>query len=139
MFFDSNIRKYENVISYFDNKDIYPTVRIILDNTYALGIVITKWNNESDPNKGKFIAIKTVSDFYDSWDKLNMESIYSTIDNSLNEILDYTQDDIQYSPHNDIFVFKFSVNCWRNVILKKVKWIYNGNKPSVNPIEFLCN
>lgn len=139
MFFDSNLRKYEHIITYFDNKAIYPTVRISHDGKYSLGIVVMKWNNESEPNKGKFIAIKVISDFIADWNIFDKDSLLSTIDNSINEIIGYNEDDVRFTPNNDIFVFKFSVNCWRHVILKKVKWVFSGKKPCYNSIEFLCH
>jgi hypothetical protein len=132
--FDSSLAKYDihnvayNVES--QNIDSMPTCKIKLDDMYFLAVSLHKWlvDPEYDKNnRGYYIATYKIAE---ESDKYNIEQTKIALDNlkllcNKEFIMEIQKGKIP----QEVKVFKFSVNCWRNVEKKGKKWTYIGDKP----------
>lgn len=129
MYFDTSVVKYEhhNVAYNDETKELRlgPVTKIIVEEGEFISISLAKWCIENPPNKGKYIAFLALSDIPDA------ENIMQTF------VKDYDEDpqniiaNIQNGTYTkNIHVFKFSVNSWRAVEMKKKKWCFIYSKPT---------
>lgn len=139
--FDSSLAKFDIHNTAYNTEshslENFPTCRVLLDNTYKLGVSLHKWM--VDPvqdagNRGCYIAIYTLSDT-ENIDKENCEKLLEELKkkcygNFIKSIQDGKLD-------KNITVFKFSVNCWRPVKKKGKKWTYIGDKPHKNSEQLI--
>ena len=134
--------KFETHVAKFDDHEVFssvvpklPTVRLFLDNKYALGISLHKWNISEGTQKGNYIAIYKICDFESSWESIDLTNVYEFLQTQTDSIRSFdiiTLEDASFT-NEAVYVFKFSVNIWRRVMLtgKKVKkWTYTDEKPS---------
>lgn len=131
--FDSTLAKFDihNVGFNTETRELeeFPTCRILLDNTYYLGVSLHKWlvdPVQDSGNRGYYIAVYSLGE-EDDIDKKNCKLLLDSL--KTNCTGDYIKNIQDGKLEDNIKVFKFSVNCWRPVKKKGKKWTYIGDKP----------
>lgn len=121
--------KFDNYESGYDitTKTItkHPAVFLSFDDEQERhGVLIHKWQISDKKNKGDFIACLEL-------DKIEMsnhyESFLAYFQSNSNMFLELEKGTLpkEFSIH----IFKFSINQWRKVSMKKTKWDYIDSKP----------
>ena len=132
--FDNTVAKYDtHSVAYDFEKSLlsnFPTCRIKINNEYFICVSLHKWIVDPDidkSNRGLYLAVYTICNENDAQLKdINKKTLDNLLNTCNNE---YITSIMTGSKQNNIFVFKFSVNCWRLVERKSKKWNYIGDKP----------
>ena len=132
--------KFETAVAKYDDHEVYtgvnkfPTLRIFKDAKYALALALHKWNVTEGTNKGFYLACYVLTE-YTLWENINIESLHETLEEHIINIQDLDTKNIESCKYTNITVYKFSVNCWRqveNTGKKVLKWGYVDTKPDKN-------
>ena len=133
MSFDSNVAKYElhNVGYDTNTKSLksFPTCRVKYDDDNIICVSLHKWTVDPDydkNNRGLYIALYKItkeSNVDKDQCKRKLDELKVKCNDSFIKLIESGKID------DSIYVFKFSINCWRPVIKKCKKWTYVGEKP----------
>ena len=112
-----------------NNFIIGPTVRIVDENNYRLGFTLHKWEI---PPSGKLLAIYIVTESIPKndkfWDNPNLSDHVPDIKDKLTltseKLKSISIEQIEDDEIDEVFIYKYHANQWRQVEKKKSKWTY---------------
>ena len=104
-----------------------PTSQVKVGDQFLLSVSLHKWINSDGPNKGSYIAALVLGDADTEGQKNRLESVQCEFENQGAELFAAIE---KGTLPTYVRVYKFSVNVWRSVSMKKTKWAYDDTKPS---------
>ena len=99
-----------------------PTSRVKYGSDFVIAVSIHKWINTEGANKGSYIAVLRLGNENGIEQRRRLEMFQSEFQEKGPELFDL----IELGKLPDfVSVYKFSVNVWRSVQMKKIKWAYD--------------
>lgn len=131
MTFNPHVAKVDlhNVAYNADTQELKlgPTSQVKVGSEFLLSVSLHKWVNSEGPNKGSYIAALVLGDTDTQGQKQRLQSTQLMFEEQGPRL--FSDIETGALPEH-VRVYKFSVNVWRSVSMKKIKWAYDDTKPS---------